>query len=359
MHSIDCCKYFKALRKSVSYEFSAAYTDVDALDHSTMLNRSLGWCRDFKYSQSWSIHLVLRGQTPGWSRWGPYTKDGQRANVKMISRTMELMMVGLWKKRDIPPVLEELPNIRLILDAAHESFASRLTQREQASLRRLDRILGAGSALNNSEDLRSLIALGTVSYLSKIRISAGAVPNTLVIDIACSALWPLVTARDLPSQWMQTVSSIHSPYIALSVSQLRTSRFAGAPVTVKEMWTALAAPAAAIGITRLLQDLTDPDGTAKYLIPLAKLAGVKDDSRTPTELLKWAFMGIGGAASAGIIGNRADELAMSTLDWLQSQVDRSAGTSASGDSSINLTSSPGSSKDPEMMEKFLDLFYDR
>lgn len=172
-----------------------------------------------------------------------------------------------------------------------------------------------GSSIGSSKNtLRMLIAGGAMSYRSLDVISEREhqLPETLMIDFFTHCLWPIITAPKLPENWLENLYELTSPPVGRLVLQARVSRTTGNYMSMKTFYTILADALFAFGIVNLLDDLNDPKRGGSALAAISLGAKVKKPPIGSKKLLVWLC----GAGAAGVIGNRADALAVEAWDWL-------------------------------------------
>lgn len=176
------------------------------------------------------------------------------------------------------------------------------------------------------DTLRLLLASGVVRYsASQSALPDTVLPETLMLDFVVDALWPLVVTPKLPVSWLDDLSEITSPNLARLVSHARSSAATGASFGREYLEQALAGRTFAFGIVNLLNDLNDPARGGSSLAAVALASGGEEPPAKggPQRLIRWVFVGASAAAVNGVIGNRADDLALKSWHWLEDQISQS------------------------------------
>jgi len=171
---------------------------------------------------------------------------------------------------------------------------------------------------DGAERIRELLAIGAFHYqLGESRPDPRAqyVPRTIAIGLATEMLWAIVIA-DLPSGWVPALASITDLPIVEAVAEVRASEGDRLELTRR-----IAQPRCAPGLRRAFEDLSDPMRGGCYVIALGR--SYRPSSRVaPIEWLIPSAKWVGLAATAGVIGNRADALLLDALvDALKPQLD--------------------------------------
>ena len=126
-----------------------------------------------------------------------------------------------------------------------------------------------------TDSVRHLLIGGLVHHLSECGTPpVQPLPEQVILDIAVSALWPLVTAPNVPPSWMDDVVTITSPRIGALVAEARRLTSSSKLVTPQSFARALASQSFARGMANLLDDLSDPKRGGPIVTALAVAAHV-------------------------------------------------------------------------------------
>ncbi|MGN9819567.1 hypothetical protein ACTMUQ_29980 [Streptomyces sp. SD11] len=187
-----------------------------------------------------------------------------------------------------------------------------------------DELDAAAGRRSGRDQLQGLLAAGAAQYLRKAKqLPEEPLPESMMLDLAVFALWPVVQAPGLPVGWQDQLAQLTSPRLATLVSQARQAGERGHPVASDVFGRVLADKPFAHGILALLEDLGDPRGSGACLTPIA----LAQEFSTPPQkaggkaVLIWM---LGGAAVGGTSAAAALELAEKVWEWLH---DESRGTS--------------------------------
>ncbi|WP_406387276.1 hypothetical protein [Streptomyces sp. NBC_00887] len=240
-----------------------------------------------------------------------------------------------------------LPDLRLWIDRMTTDYRT-LTKASNAPLGRrraashakeLDALQHDLATLakspKDSGQLRRLLAAGAAQYLYKCtRLPAEPLPESVMVDLAVFALWPVIQTPALPSGWHDELAQLTSPRLALLVAQARQAGEAGRPVGTDLFGRALAAKPFAHGILALLEDLGDPRGGGACLTPIALAQGFTAPPRKaePKAMLAWL---LGAAAAGGAGATTAAELADESWAWIHRQGRGPAGPQPTGDADLD------------------------
>lgn len=204
----------------------------------------------------------------------------------------------------------------------YDEQALRLQLRSREKKRHRKRILSVVSASEGSLDgsgkdcLRGLLASG-IAYYSGLaeNLPENVQPEEILFDIATLALWPVVLAPKLPGRWFEHLAELSSPRVARVVSYARLSRTSGVQLNVATFMRSLSESSVALGVRNLLDDLSDPKRGGAFLTAIA----IANGTSGPPEMAKGVRLvcWIIGAAAAGVIGNRVDELAVDVWGRLE------------------------------------------
>jgi hypothetical protein len=169
--------------------------------------------------------------------------------------------------------------------------------------------------------LRGLLAIGVVDFGRTIREPppTASLPRTVVLDLATEALWPVVIAPVLPTNWHRDLAELTSPELARVVFQARVAGATDVLVDRRMFQAKLAKGPVARGVMRLLHDLNDPAAGGPHLAAVVDALSTTSVplARSPRHMLRWLVAGGG----AGIAGNRADALVVSAWHWLEDAID--------------------------------------
>ena len=192
-------------------------------------------------------------------------------------------------------------------DSLSRSPLDRAHRQRAKELRRLLSTLDGAHARSSKDCLRRLIAAGLVRYAGITdRLTPDALPADVMFDLAGVALWPIVIAPSLPADWMGALQGISSPELARTVAHARNFHEAGAAGDeLTHFLRSLADASLGAGLYHLFDDMSDPGRGGSALAAVAIASGGKPPKLTGARgVLVWVL----GAAAAGIVGNRADDL---------------------------------------------------
>ncbi|MFF2524233.1 hypothetical protein [Streptomyces liangshanensis] len=191
------------------------------------------------------------------------------------------------------------------------------------------------------DQVRRLLAAGAAQYLYKsTRLPDGTLPESMMIDLAVFALWPLVQIPAPPAGWQDELARLTSPRLSLLVAQARQAGERGRPVPPDLFGRALAERPFTHGILALLEDLGDPRGGGACLTPLALAQGFSAPPRKaePKAMLAWLF---GAAALGGVGTSAATELAEQVWTWIHRQERGTPDTASVGGTDADDDGRPG------------------
>jgi hypothetical protein len=210
---------------------------------------------------------------------------------------------------------------RVASDYEHAHARQGDNRRHKENLESIRQAIEGASNGSAKDTLRGLIASGVIHYKkSNQKIPEGTLPETLMLDFAVDALWPIVIARKLPREWFGSLEELTSSQLASLVGSARAAKtfwVRGTKNSVKRrriLYSEIARTSFADGILNLLKDLNDPRGGGSYLATVALADGfdAPPNGSTPKDLLRW----LAEAAVVGVIGSRADALIVHVWDWL-------------------------------------------
>jgi hypothetical protein len=200
---------------------------------------------------------------------------------------------------------------RVASDYEHAHARQGDNRRHKENLESIRQAIEGASNGSAKDTLRGLIASGVIHYKkSNQKIPEGTLPETLMLDFAVDALWPIVIARKLPREWFGSLEELTSSQLASLVGSARAAKtfwVRGTKNSVKRrriLYSEIARTSFADGILNLLKDLNDPRGGGSYLATVALADGfdAPPNGSTPKDLLRW----LAEAAVVGVIGSRAD-----------------------------------------------------
>ncbi|QNA72014.1 hypothetical protein C8250_008960 [Streptomyces sp. So13.3] len=196
---------------------------------------------------------------------------------------------------------------------------------------------GATGPRHGKNQMRRLLAAGAAQYLHQAaRPPTDPLPESVMVDLAVFALWPVVQTPQLPDGWQDHLAELTAPRLAMLVTQAREAGRRGHPVPADVFSRALADRPFAHGILALLEDLGDPRGGGACLTPIALAGGFPPPPRKAgaKAVLVW-LLGVGAGAGGGVGGVEAPEAAERAWRWLQDSVRGSGTTPASGSGDFN------------------------
>ncbi|MBK3584490.1 hypothetical protein [Streptomyces sp. PvR018] len=241
-----------------------------------------------------------------------------------------------------------LPDLRVWIERLASDYRALITagdlppqrRRRTDGLGQLDSLRneldGAGGPRHGKDQLRRLLAAGAAQYLHQAaRLPTDPLPESVMVDLAVFALWPVVQSPRLLDGWQDHLAELTAPRLAMMVSQAREASQRGHPVPADVFSRALADRPFAHGILALLEDLSDPRGSGACLTPIALAGGFLPPPRNAgaKAVLGW-LLGAGAGAAGGVGAVEASETAEQAWRWLQDSVRRS-GTPASGSAGLD------------------------
>ncbi|MFI6645335.1 hypothetical protein [Streptomyces sp. NPDC050504] len=167
----------------------------------------------------------------------------------------------------------------------------------------------SGPANERRKDaVRRLVVAGIIGYLAH----PGAppkepVPEQILLDLIVFSLWPVVTAKKLPSGWQGELAQITSPRLAALVERARDERKPRAETFAR----AVANKSFSSAMATLFDDLADPRRGGMLLTAMAIAGGLPAPPTGRQESKKvaaWALAIAGGAALSEALRGR-DSLA--------------------------------------------------
>ncbi len=206
----------------------------------------------------------------------------------------------------------DLRSLRLWVDRAYHDYAQLSARHSSRAERRRLRVLHEavhGRVGKGPDSLRALMAAGVVRYRERLSLPDRSLPEALIVELVVEALWPVVVAARLPMDWLEDLSLITSPRLALLVNDARTLQDAGRKVDRTAMTRAIAGYNYSLGVLNLLDDLNDPRRGGSFLSAAAVATGVErppiDPNLSPRRMLQWILAGAVSAGAAGLSASLA------------------------------------------------------
>jgi hypothetical protein len=220
----------------------------------------------------------------------------------------------------------DLPNLRLWIDRIVNDYRRQVTGEVQGlTAKEAADQLRQLTALQHSVDdppanaggrntLRRLLASGVAQYLSRAdQLTAGQVPEQLLVDLLVFAIWAVLEAPRLPETWLQDLAELTSPRVAVLTEAARNAKAAGQPAEVEAFASVLSAKPVSQAVINLLDDLNDPGRGGSAFTALAVAAGLPSPPRRggAKATATWVFAVLTGAtagATAGVIEEEVSRL---------------------------------------------------
>ncbi|MEE1938530.1 hypothetical protein V1L54_03730 [Streptomyces sp. TRM 70361] len=144
--------------------------------------------------------------------------------------------------------------------------------------------------------VRRLVVGGVIGYLAGPGTPPDEpVPEQILLDLIVFSLWPVVTARKLPSGWQGELARITSPRLAALVERARAER----RPTAETFARAVADKSFSSAMATLFDDLADPRRGGALLTAMAIAGGLPappTGRRGGRKVAAWALAVAGGAA---------------------------------------------------------------
>jgi hypothetical protein len=163
----------------------------------------------------------------------------------------------------------------------------------------------SGSENERRKDVvRRLIVAGIICYLARPGAPPDkSVPEQILLDLIVFSLWPVVTAKKLPTGWQGELAQLTSPRLAALVERARQERTPAAEAFARAVANKSFSPA----MVTLFDDLADPRRGGALLTAMAIAGGLPappTGRREGKKVAAWALAIAGGAALAAALRDR-------------------------------------------------------
>lgn len=183
-----------------------------------------------------------------------------------------------------------------------------------------ENLSGSFNHCSTADVLHRLLAIGTVQYIRAIgQVPVGADASDVVMDVVAFALWSVVQAEALPTDWESVLARLTSPRMADLVAQARDAHAARRTENFTVFVQVLARRPMHGAAHNLLDDLSDPRRGGAALAALALASGLPepDPRKREKSAATWIFTALLGGALAAEGGNAAAEIDRLTKDtWV-------------------------------------------
>ncbi len=164
------------------------------------------------------------------------------------------------------------------------------------------------------DTIRRIIVVGIISYLARPCTPPDEpLPEQILLDLIVFALWPVVTAENLPMGWQGELAQITSPRLAALVERSRAERRPRAEAFAR----AVANKSFSSAMATLFDDLADPHRGGALLTAIAIASGLPAPPvgrREGKRVAAWVLAIAGGAALAEAVGDRDTQAARIIVD---------------------------------------------
>jgi hypothetical protein len=182
-------------------------------------------------------------------------------------------------------------------------------QSDQDEVKALTDNLSGVLGRSPTEDiLRRHLALGVVQYVKRIgRVPVDAKAEDVVLDVAAFALWSVVQAPVLPSDWEEVLARLTSPRMTGLVARAREADAARNRDNFAIFYAILASSPVSQGARNFMEDLSDPRRGGSALASLALAADLPKPD--PRQRHKAAIAWVLTAVFSGALGAEGGHLA--------------------------------------------------
>jgi hypothetical protein len=219
----------------------------------------------------------------------------------------------------------DLPALRLWVDRIRADYRAMVEDTgDRAGVAHLGPIDLVRAGLDDSgpgserrkDTIRRIVVVGVIGYLARPGTPPNeALPEQILLDLIVFSLWPMVTAKQLPSGWQGELAQMTSPRLAALVEGSRAERRPSAEAFAR----AVSNKSFSAAMAALFDDLADPGRGGALLTAMAIAGGLPAPPvgrREGKRVAAWVLAVAGSAALAEAMGDRDAHVARIVADVL-------------------------------------------